>query len=289
MDDALEQHALAELVPGLLALCAEAGEAILKFYHAPEASQFQDKEDDTPLTQADLASDDILCAGLPGSLAGTPVLSEESHPSDPAQRLAWRRYWLVDPLDGTKEFLARTGEFTVNIALVEAHVPVLGVLYQPLARVAHVGIPGLWARAYHATGTGAWEARDLHTRPLAAGDTLTVLASRRHRGRKLQQCLQWLDEHWGPVTRADSGSALKFCQMADGEGDFYPRFSPCSEWDTAAGQALLEAAGGRLVDLSGAPLRYNTRESLLSPHFFALSDARHRLWRNLIASGVMRK
>lgn len=288
MDSELAQSALAALVPGLLDLCAEAGNAILHYYHAPHAGEFEAKHDDTPLTRADLASDDILCAGLRARLAGTPVLSEESHPADPAQRLAWRRYWLVDPLDGTKEFLARTGEFTVNIALVDAHVPVLGVLYQPLAQVAHVGIPGLWARAYHASGDGGWRVRELQTRPLSAGDTLTVLASRRHRGPRLQQCLQWLDEHWGPVTRADSGSALKFCQMADGEGDFYPRFSPCCEWDTAAGQALLEAAGGRLVDLSGAPLRYNTRKSLLSPHFFALSDAGHALWRTLIDSGVMR-
>ena len=110
-----------------------------------------------------------------------------------------------------------------------------------------------------------------------------MLASRRHRNGQLEGCIAWLRCHWGPVTRLDSGSALKFCQLARGEGDFYPRFSPCCEWDTAAGQAVLEAAGGALLGLDGLPLRYNCRESLLSPHFLAVADSGHMLWRELLA------
>jgi 3'(2'), 5'-bisphosphate nucleotidase len=114
---------------------------------------------------------------------------------------------------------------------------------------------------------------------------LAVLASRRHRNRQLETCLAWLAERWGPVVRHNSGSALKFCQLVAGEGDFYPRFSPCCEWDTAAGQAVLEAAGGALLGIDGLPLRYNCRSSLFSPHFYAIADPGHPLWAELLARG----
>lgn len=288
MDNPLDEDTLAALVPDLLALCREAGQAISAVYHAPGADAFEAKDDDSPLTSADLASHRILCAGLPELLRDTPVLSEESLPADVSERFGWHRYWLVDPLDGTKEFLARTGEFTINIALIEQHIPVLGVLYQPLADLAHVGIPGLWAKAFRAVEGGGWQAGSLQARELSQGDALTVLASRRHRGPRLERCIDWLASNWGGVERVNSGSALKFCQMAEGQGDFYPRFSPCSEWDTAAGQAVLEAAGGQVVDLHGEPLRYNTRESLLSPDFLAFADPGHPLWAALIERGFSR-
>ncbi len=208
------------------------------------------------------------------------MLSEESSSEQLSDRRSWSLFWLVDPLDGTKEFLARTGEFTINIALVEAHRPVLGMLYLPLAHTAYLGIPGQGARRYRYNGS--WQQEPLATRPLRAGEPVTVLASRRHRGPRLGACLGWLEAHWGPLERLDSGSALKFCQLAAGEGDIYPRFSPCSEWDTAAGQALLEAAGGALLGMDGKPLRYNRSESLLSPHFYAVGDPEHPLWRQLL-------
>jgi 3'(2'), 5'-bisphosphate nucleotidase len=188
---------------------------------------------------------------------------------------------LVDPLDGTKEFLARTGEFTVNIALVERHRPVLGVLYQPLEETAYVGIPGVCAQRYARDASG-WSASALVTRSLDEARPLSVLASRRHRGERLVACLGWIDRHWGSVVRDNSGSALKFCRLAEGRGDFYPRFSPCCEWDTAAGQALLEAAGGQVLGMDGRPLEYNRGESLYSPYFYALADPAHALWQNLL-------
>ena len=272
------------LVTPLLELCRAAGEVICGHYHAPGASEYEAKGDDSPLTRADLDSHALLQAGLQQLDSATPVLSEESSPADMAQRRSWQRYWLVDPLDGTREFLARTGEFTINIALISDHRPVLGVLYLPLERTAYVGIPGVAAHCYRDAGEGRWSSGQLATRQLVTGQPLTVLASRRHRGPRLQSCLEWLGEHWGPLARLNSGSALKFCQLAAGAGDFYPRFSPCCEWDTAAGQALLEAAGGSLLGLDGQPLRYNCQDSLFSPNFYALGDAAHPLWRQLLSA-----
>jgi len=271
---------LQTLVTPIIELCRRAGDVICQHYNAPGAADFESKGDDSPLTKADLDSHDLLQEGLGALDCDVPVLSEESGSVEVARRMTWKRYWLVDPLDGTKEFLSRTGEFTINIALIDDHAPVFGVLYVPLTKQAYVGIPGTGAVCYHYSG-GQWSSRKVTTRLLQAQDVLTVLASRRHHGSRLDNCLQWLDQHWGPTKRINSGSALKFCQMVDGEGDFYPRFSPCCEWDTAAGQALLEAAGGSLLGLDGQPLRYNCTATLLNPDFYAISDADNPFWRGL--------
>jgi 3'(2'), 5'-bisphosphate nucleotidase len=272
---------LSELVPPLLELCHQAGELICGHYHAPGADHYQAKGDDSPLTRADLDSHACLQSGLTALRPQLPVLSEESSDSEKAQRHDWPRFWMVDPLDGTKEFLARTGEFTINIALIDAHRPVLGVLYLPLEQAAYVGIPGQGA-VHYAYREGHWQERPLAVRTLPAKHSLTVLASRRHRGPRLLACLEWLTGQWGEVQRLDSGSALKFCQLAEGTGDFYPRFTPCCEWDTAAGQALLEAAGGAVLGQDGQPLRYNAGDSLFSPNFYAVADPDAPLWRELL-------
>ena len=280
---------LPALIPSLLELCREAGDIICEHYHAPGADQFQSKGDDTPLTQADLASHALLQAGLQALTPQLPILSEESEPADLATRRQWREFWMVDPLDGTKEFLSRTGEFTINIALIDDHRPRLGVLYLPLEQIAYVGIPGQSARSYHYDGH--WQHRQLAARPLPEGGALKVLSSRRQRGPQLAECLDWLEQQRGPFERHNSGSALKFCQLAAGEGDFYPRFALCCEWDTAAGQAVLEAAGGALLGMDGLPLTYNCRESLYSPNFYAIGDTGHPLWQALLAQqfGEVRK
>jgi len=275
------QHLL-NLVAPLLELCSEAGVLICGHYHAPGTTDFQAKDDQSPLTLADTESHAVLQAGLRALAPDIPVLSEESAPEALVGRLGWSEYWLVDPLDGTKEFLAETGEFTVNIALIREHRPVLGILYLPLVQIAYVGIPGHGAFSFEHHGAGEWTRQALVPAVLKQPGALRVLASRRHRNSKLEECLQWLRQHWGPITRHDSGSALKFCQLARGDGDFYPRFSPCCEWDTAAGQALVEAVGGAVLGMDGEPLRYNCSESLLSPHFFAVADAGHPLWRELL-------
>jgi len=277
---------LQALVTPLIELCQRAGDVICEHYNAPGADEFESKGDNSPLTRADLDSHAMLQKGLDALDRDIPVLSEESGSVEAARRLSWKRYWLVDPLDGTKEFLARTGEFTINIALINDHAPVLGVLYVPLTKQAYVGIPGTGAACYHYSADGQWSSRKVSTRSLQARNVLTVLASRRHHGPRLDSCLGWLQQHWGPMERLNSGSALKFCQMVEGEGDFYPRFSPCCEWDTAAGQALLEAAGGSLLGMDGQPLRYNCRETLLNPDFYAISDARNPFWCGLFDSPV---
>lgn len=267
----------------LLGMCRAAGEVICEHYWAPGADAFEAKGDESPLTQADLASDQILQAGLARLQPHFPVLSEESSAEQAAGRREWPSYWLVDPLDGTKEFLARTGEFTINIALIKAHKPVLGVLYVPLQNTAYVGIPGVKALRYRWHADGRREESVLAASALREGAALVLLASRRHRGQALQGCLDWLDRHWGEVERRNSGSALKFCDLARGKGDFYPRFSPCCEWDVAAGQALVEAVGGAIIGLDGQPLRYNLGDTLYSPNFYAIADPRHPLWERLLA------
>jgi 3'(2'), 5'-bisphosphate nucleotidase len=277
---------LQQWVQPLLSLCRTAGDAICEYYYAAVAGDHTAKHDDSPLTHADLAAHHILSSGLNALDAALPVLSEESTPAHISQRRQWHRYWLVDPLDGTKEFLARTGEFTINIALIDDHRPVLGVLYLPLEKIAYVGIPGVLAQCYSDAGAGEWSVTALATRHLQSGGELTVLASRRHRDPRFIACLEWLAQHWGPLSRSDMGSALKFCRMAEGYGDFYPRFSPCCEWDTAAGQAVLEAAGGCLLGLDGAPLRYNRSDSLYSPPFYAIADRVHPLWSKLLRANV---
>ncbi|MCB1706399.1 MAG: 3'(2'),5'-bisphosphate nucleotidase CysQ [Halioglobus sp.] len=269
-------------VQPLLSLCRAAGEAISEHYYAPAAGDFEAKHDDSPLTRADLASHDVLMSGLRALDASIPVLSEESTPEEIAHRRDWRRFWLVDPLDGTKEFLGRTGDFTINIALIDAHEAVLGILYVPLQRVAYVGIPGQLAHRYADRAVGQWSVSELATRSMQSGEALTVLASRRHRGPRFKACLAWLEQQWGPVSRSNMGSALKFSRMAEGHGDLYPRFSPCCEWDTAAGQAVLEAAGGQLLGMDGKPLRYNCADSLFSPPFYAIADGSHPLWTRIL-------
>jgi 3'(2'), 5'-bisphosphate nucleotidase len=279
---------LQELVPPLLELCHRAGQEICAHYHSSQAGEYEAKGDDSPLTQADMASHHLLEAGLLAIAPGLPILSEESPEMAFAERSGWSRFWLVDPLDGTKEFLARTGEFTINIALVENSRPILGVLYLPLEDKAYIGIPGEMAACYLRLADGSWDSKAISTRSLGAVDHLALLASRRHRGEILQQCLDWLGGNWGSIERYDSGSALKFCRLAEGEGDFYPRFSLCCEWDTAAGDAILEAAGGAILGLDGQPLRYNCRDTLYSPWFYAIADPAHPLWTELIKEGVKR-
>lgn len=277
---------LATLVLPLLTLCQDAGAVICSHYHAPDAGVFEAKgdRDSTPLTAADLASDALIQRRLSALVEGLPVLSEESAATVASQRRHWERYWLVDPLDGTLEFLNRTDEFTINIALIEQHRPVLGVVYVPITQVAFVGIPGVLARRYQWIDQ-EWRSAELHCRALLPGEPLTLLASQRHQGESLRATLGWLGEQWGELQRKNSGSALKFCQMAAGEGDFYPRFSTCCEWDTAAGDAVVAAAGGAVLGLDGQPLRYNDSDSLYSPHFLALADPQHALWRRLLSAG----
>jgi 3'(2'), 5'-bisphosphate nucleotidase len=222
------------------------------------------KADESPITRADRAAHEILADRLAVIGKGVPVLSEEADASHPhAVRGRWPELWLVDPLDGTKEFISRNGEFTVNVALLRGNRPVLGV----------VAAPALGLTYYAADGVGAFRqqngraAEAIRVRP--AADPLVVVGSRSHRGDSLDAVLAQL----GPHELRPMGSALKFCLVAEGAADFYPRLGPTSEWDTAAAQAVLEIAGGAVTTLDGQPLRYNQRDTLLNPSFIAYGDA----------------
>ncbi len=253
---------LATLLPELNAIARRAGAAILEIYG--DEFDVVSKDDDSPLTQADLASHRVIVDALRALTPDIPVLSEESAGIDTAERLSWTRYWLVDPLDGTKEFVKRNGEFTVNIALVDDHRPVLGVVHVPVSGRTYAGV----------VGTGAWrrdgeqEAVAITTRrPPAA--VPVVVGSRSHANPKLEQCLAGIGEH----EMVSMGSSLKLCLVAEGAADLYPRLGPTSEWDTAAAQAVVEAAGGQVLDLeTGEALRCNRGDSLLNPWFVVIGD-----------------
>lgn len=264
------------LLAPLIGIAKRAGEAILVVYNRPEGFTVTDKADDSPLTEADLAAHRVIEESLAVLTPGIPVLSEESgeHAAWEVRR-HWTRYWLVDPLDGTKEFVARSGEFTVNIALIEQGVPVLGVVYVPTTGVTYAGLraAGAATQAFRedAAGRTLIRVRTL-AEAKARGEPVTVVASKRHGGERLPALLARLERELGPYSLANMSSSLKICLVAEGKADLYPRLGPTSEWDTAAAQAVLEAAGGHLVGPDLSPLRCNTKLSLLNPDFHAIGD-----------------
>jgi len=239
-----------------------AGEAIMTVYR--EDFDVEVKEDRSPLTAADLAAQKVIAAGLAQLDPVLPVVSEEASHSPWAQRQTWTRYWLVDPLDGTREFIKRNGEFTVNIALIEQGEPVMGVVLAPVTEELFMAARGHGAWWQVQPGS-EWErifTRELANPPVAAG-------SRSHGGmaETVMRRLLGEDYHLQPL-----GSSLKFCLLARGAADVYLRRGPTSEWDTAAAQCVLEEAGGAVLDLAGQPLRYNRGESLINPEFLAVGD-----------------
>jgi 3'(2'), 5'-bisphosphate nucleotidase len=245
----------------LIAIARQAGSAIMEIYQQDFA--VEEKSDRSPLTEADLAAHRVIVAGLRQLTPEIPVLSEESASIPFTERSAWQRYWLVDPLDGTREFVKRNGEFTVNIALIEHQTPTLGVICVPVTGRVYYGAreDGAWRQDPGQEPT-AIRVEPRHHRPVR------VAGSRSHAGDSLRQYLANLGDH----EIVSMGSSLKFCLVAEGQADVYPRLGPTSEWDTAAAQAIVQAAGGRVTDLQMRDLRYNSKESLLNPHFLVFGD-----------------
>ena len=242
-------------------IAVAAGAAIMEIYSQDFAVEH--KDDRSPLTAADLASHHLIVDGLQRLTPELPVLSEESASAAWEERRAWARYWLVDPLDGTREFVKKNGEFTVNIALIENGESVFGVVYAPALEELHYGIRGVGAFVRD----GSEDLPIISRRP--ASPPLRVAASRSHLDERTAAAMRRM----GEVESQGLGSSLKFCRIAEGRMDVYPRFGPTSEWDTAAAQCVLEAAGGAVLTLDGKPLRYNHKASLLNPDFIALGDA----------------
>lgn len=237
-----------------------AGQEIMAVYR--EGGETWQKLDDSPLTEADLRADRVIRKRLEKHFPGVFILSEESV-SDGVRKA--ERFFLVDPLDGTREFLKRNGEFTVNIALVEEGQPVAGVVLAP----------ALNELFYASQGQGAWKrdatgVRAIATSPYEGVGPLRVMGSRSHGGDKLAV---WLAQLKGEHTFVAAGSSLKFCRIAEGQADIYPRFGPTSQWDTAAAHAVLGVSGGAVTELQGAPLRYGLDRPVLNPEFVAVGQA----------------
>ena len=250
----------------LIDIARRAGAEIMEVY----ATDFdvETKSDSSPVTEADLRAHAVIAAGLKELTPDIPILSEESEPPGFDVRRTWSRYWLVDPLDGTKEFVGRNGEFTVNIALIEGHEAVLGVVGVPAKDVVFLGDMAA-GEAYKETGA---EREPLATRSVPRRG-LTVVASRSHGGDRLERYLEAVAAAIGPTTRRPVGSSLKLCLLAEGAADFYPRLGPTSEWDIAAAHAVLSAAGGAVRRFDGRPLDYNAKASFLNPEFMAVGDS----------------
>ncbi|WP_043301356.1 3'(2'),5'-bisphosphate nucleotidase CysQ [Pseudomonas sp. M47T1] len=253
------------LLPGVIELALEAGEAILPFWRADVAVTA--KADDSPVTAADLAAHHVIVAGLTALDSSIPILSEEDCGISLADRQGWTRWWLVDPLDGTKEFIAGSEEFTVNIALIEQGRVVFGVVSMPTNGRCYFGGAGLGA--WRADAGQAPQPIEVRTEP-AAGQAFTVVASRRHSSPEQERLLAGLADSVGELKLTNIGSSLKFCLLAEGAADCYPRLAPTSQWDTAAAQGVLEGAGGEVLDVEGQVFTYPARESLLNTFFLAL-------------------
>ncbi len=251
----------------------KAGNEILTIYNDP-ASDFEveKKADNSPLTIADRKANAVICEMLKST--PYPILSEEGKHLPYGERRMWRELWVVDPLDGTKEFIKKNGEFTVNIALIKDGVPVVGVIYVPVSRILYLGIEGIGAYKWENVclrdkPLEEWIAEDALRLPLAGDrgkDTYVVVASRSHLNPETETYIERLRGRYGEVELTSKGSSLKICLVAEGQADEYPRFAPTMEWDTAAGHAIVRAAGGDMWCPDGTPLVYN-KENLLNPWF----------------------
>ena len=255
---------LKNLIEPIVELSHAAGGAILTIYETN--FDVDQKADDSPLTQADLASNQVIVEGLRKLTPDIPIITEEAGLPDFEERSSWSTYWLIDPLDGTKEFVNRNGEFTVNIALIQHHRPVLGVVYVPVSAITYIGCEGIGAERRDDKGT----AEPIKV-ALESADPVRVVGSRSHRGESLNRFL----ENVGDVELHPVGSSLKFCYVAEGSADIYPRLGLTSEWDTAAAQAVVEQAGGMVLKLDGSPLGYNTKDDILNPFFLVVGPQDH--------------
>lgn len=261
VDDTLD---LGKLASASEDIAREAGDILMHYYqHGAEVST---KSDDTPVTEADKAADNFIATELLQLSPSLPVLSEEQKPPDYKTRKTWLRYWLVDPMDGTKEFIQRSGEFSVNIALIENHKPVLGVVYAPAKNL-------LWLAN---RDSGATKVDQDNTRTAIQARALKSQAPTAILGHaSYAEDDQRILDRMNAVECLRMGSSMKICTIAEGKADIYPRLGKTSEWDTAAAQCILEQAGGKVTDVNMNVLEYNRKDSLLNPEFFAFGNSEH--------------
>ena len=281
-------------LPDVCHIAYEAGQLISKYYHQKEDIDIEHKADGSPVTEADHAADAFICQALSKLTPSIPLVTEESVAKIPFEdRQAWSTYWLVDPLDGTKEFIAKTDEYSVNIALIHNHKPVLGVVYGTELGSLYFAYQSSHEASQNQVGKMEellpsnislefdWQSMVNDAKPISVakipnqnhseGEAFKVAVSRRHGG-----ALQRFMGQLGQSTTVKMGSALKTCLVAEGEADVYPRFGPTSLWDTGAAQCILEVAGGGVLNAAGHSLEYVQTESLLTPFFIAVSDTSHK-------------
>jgi 3'(2'), 5'-bisphosphate nucleotidase len=259
-----------DLIPKVLTLLARTSAALVGYYHDAESVTVDRKADRSPVTTADRSAHAALAQGLATLTPDVPFLSEESSTEEIRERRDWRICWMVDPLDGTREFLGRTGEFTINVALIVDHVPILGFIAQPIENQCYLGMPGsgLWCCA----GDDFEQLTELSP-SVTPGKNVRMSASQRHSPQRVAALIELLSGSGLPVERVNAGSALKFFALVDGRADIYPRSSPCYEWDVAAGDALVRAAGGQVLTAEGLPMAYNHRDTLLVCYFVAAAPS----------------
>ncbi|MEM6722550.1 MAG: 3'(2'),5'-bisphosphate nucleotidase CysQ [Bacteroidota bacterium] len=252
------------LIEPLLEIARSAGAAIMDIYHNASDIEIQSKDDNSPLTKADKAANAIICEGLEKLPLQFPIISEENKAVPYETRKDYKQFWLVDPLDGTKEFIKRNGEFTVNIALVEDGRPVLGVVYAPDPKKMYYALKGHGAHYLHES-----EEKQLQANAFTLADSdLGVVCSRSHLNEETQAFIDRLDN----PEKVSKGSSLKFLILAEGGAHVYPRLAPTMEWDTGAAQIILEEAGGKVLRADDKnPLVYN-KENLLNPYFIAYGN-----------------
>ena len=257
---------LSHLLPSVIEVARSAGQLILEIYEKKDYEEFT-KTDDTPVTSADLAAHKLISKKLSELTPDIPVLSEEAADISLEKRAQWDRYWLVDPLDGTQEFIARSGDFATIIALIEHNKPVMGVVYAPVSGVSY----------YAYSGKGAWKIPDLNDsvkikthRHELPNQSIAMAISRRQ---DINRITSRMSPAWNYDLVPLGSAALKACLVAEGAVDCYLRLGPTGEWDTAATQCIVEEAGGRILSTQLEPLSYNERETLENPNFIVLGDA----------------
>ena len=265
------------MIQNLIRIAKEAGERILEVYSTADFG-VDVKSDESPLTKADMASHHYIVASLEALTPDIPILSEESKGISYEERKNWTKFWLVDPLDGTKEFIKRNGEFTVNIAFIDQGKATMGLVHVPVQDIT------FWA----AEGQGAFKRSACQDIKITASDVIAtpmrIVASRSHAGAETKAFLDSLQKQHD-LEVVSKGSSLKLCLVAENAADLYPRLGPTMEWDTASAQCIVEQAGGQVTTLEGKPLRYN-KENLLNPFFMVSSPATKKSWQQHLASPV---
>ena len=269
---------LKELVNPVCEIAKLAGAEIMKIY--AEGFDIQEKKDNSPLTTADLASHNLIIEQLEELTPDIPILSEESVSISYTERSSWKNYWLIDPLDGTREFIKRNDEFTVNIALITEHSSSLGVVYLPVQEVCYSASRNQGAFKQDQNST----AEKITTRTSSPESKPTICGSRSHAGKSLQA----LQDKIGQFDLISMGSSIKMCLVAEGVADIYPRFGPTSEWDTGAAHCIVNEAGGVIMDMGLQTLKYNTKDSLLNPSFLALGDMNNQ-WHDFLNENIVRQ